>query len=382
MREIINGQENIDRHQEFFKFTPERQRLEYYTNRGYYNSNYTFIYEDDTKLCLGNEGRHVRFNNNKAWSQASPDKKGFTYDKTTKKFKFWYKSNANTFSEYEWGKILTHSGNEWLEPIFYPITSLITATMLGKVFSKKITNPVDLCKLFIKSKPWLKNSDMSPVQLHKLLVSLNSNRDPLGMFIPFFSVAKSVTPIVDTYMNGKRHRDHILTDLTNQCLALDRKLDFSWSEKRLNEYHTELTREIMQFKIDNIRDTRVEYSDLPPITNSIKLLSSEKEIFEEGTLMHHCVYTNYWSQVSNRMYFVFTYENGDVRATIGVNKHWESGKFEVQQMYQKFNQPVPEEDRARVKSIMDSDYMQEWFKNNSNEEKLLQLEDVVDFLQW
>jgi hypothetical protein len=382
MREIINGQETIDRHQEFFKFTPERQRLEYYTNRGYYNSIYTFIYEDDTKLCLGNEGRQVRFNNNKAWSQASPDKKGFTYDKTTKKFKFWYKTSANSFSEYEWGKILTHSGNEWLEPIFYPITSLITATMLGKIFSKKITNPVDLCKLFIKSKPWLKNSDMSPVQLHKLLVSLNSNRDPLGMFIPFFSVAKSVTPIVDTYMNGKRHHNHILTDLTNQCLALDKKLDFSWSEKRLNEYHDELTREIMQFKIDNIRDTRVEYSDLPPITNSIKLLSSEKEIFEEGTLMRHCVYTNYWSQVSNRMYFVFTYENGDVRATIGVNKHWESDKFEVQQMYQKFNQPVPEEDRARVKSIMNSDDMQEWFKKNSKEEKLPEMEDVVDLLQW
>lgn len=382
MREIINGQENIDRHQEFFKFTPERQRLEYYTNRGYYNSIYTFIYEDDTKLCLGNEGRTVRFNNNKAWSQASPDKKGFTYDKTTKKFKFWYKTIPNSFSEYEWSKILTHSGNEWLEPIFYPITSLITATMLGKIFSKKITNPIDLCKLFIKSKPWLKNSDMSPVQLHKLLVSLNSNRDPLGMFIPFFSVAKSVTPILDTYMDGKRYRNHIFTDLTNQCLALDRKIDFSWSEKRLNEYHTELTREIMLFKIDNIRDTRVEYTKLPGITNSIKLLSSEKEIFEEGTLMHHCVYTNYWSQVSNRMYFVFTYENGDVRATIGVNKHWDSDKFELSQMYQKFNQPVPEEDRERVRSIIDSDAMQKWFKNNSKEEKLPDTDDVVDLLQW
>ena len=135
MREIINGQESIDHHQEFFNFTPERQRLEYYTNRGRYNSNYTFMYEDDTKLCLGIEGRQVRFNNNKAWSQTSPDRKGFTYDKTTKKFKFWYKSNAKSFTEYEWGKILTHSGNEWLEPIFYPITSLITATILGKIFS-------------------------------------------------------------------------------------------------------------------------------------------------------------------------------------------------------------------------------------------------------
>jgi hypothetical protein len=382
MREIINGQENIDRHQEFFNFTPERQRLEYYTNRGRYNSNYTFMYEDDTKLCLGIEGRQVRFNNNKAWSQTSPDRKGFIYDKTTKKFKFWYKTSANSFTDYEWGKILKHSGNEWLESIFRPMGYLITATMLGKVFSKKITNPIDFCKLFIKSKPWLKNSDISPAQLHKLLVTLNSNGDTLGMFIPFFSVAKSVTPIVDMYMDGKKYRDHILTDLTNQCLALDKKIDFSWSEKRLNEYHTELTREIMLFKIDNIRDTRVEYSDLPSITNSIKLLSSEKEIFEEGTLMHHCVYTNYWSQVSNRMYFVFTYENGDVRATVGVNKHWDSDKFEVQQMYQKFNQPVPEEDRARVKSIMDSDYMQEWFKNNSKEEKLPEMEEVVDFLGW
>ena len=215
MRQIISGQENIDRHQEFFTFTPERQRIEYFTNKGAYNCAYTFMYEDDTKLCLGSEGRIVRFNNNKAWSQASPDKKGFTYDKTTKKFKFWYNSNTNSFTEYEWGKLLTHTGNEWLEPILYPIRSLLTATMYGKILSKKITNPIDLCKLFIKSKPWLKNSDISPVQLHKLLVSLNNNRDGLGMFITFFSVAKSVTPIIDSYMSGNKRHSHILHDISN-----------------------------------------------------------------------------------------------------------------------------------------------------------------------
>ena len=138
----------------------------------------------------------------------------------------------------------------------------------------------------------------------------------------------------------------------------------------------------MQFKIDNIRDTRVEYTDLPTITNSIKLLSSEKEIFEEGTLMHHCVYTNYWSQVSNRMYFVFTYENGDVRATIGVNKHWDSDKFQVNQMYQKFNGSVPETDRERVDAIMQSDAMQKWFKENGKQQDLPEMEEVVELYQW
>jgi hypothetical protein len=382
MRKIINGQESLDRHYDFFNFTPERQRLEFYTNTSAYNALYTFTYEDDTKLCLGKEARTIRFNNGKGWSQVR-DPKGFTYDKTTKKFKFWYKTVPREFTDYEWQTILQETGNEWLEQIFYPITSLVTATMLGKVFSKKITNPIDFCKLFIKSKPWLKNSDMSPAQLHKLLVTMKCNGDLLGRFIPLFSVAKSVTPLVDMYIKGDRyHQHHVVEDLTKQCLALDKKVDFSWSSKRLNEYHTELTREIMQYKIHNIRDTRVEYTKIPGITNSIKLLSSEKEIFEEGTLMHHCVYTNYWSQVSNRIYFVFTYENGDVRATVGVNKHWESDRFQVSQMYQKFNQSVPEEDRARVKSIMDSDAMQEWFEQNSKKEKLPEMEEIVDFLGW
>jgi hypothetical protein len=244
MRQIIIGQEDLDRHYNFFNFTPKRQRLEYYTNRGSYCSRYSFIYEDDTKLCLGNEGRNIRFNNSKAWSQTDKQREGFTYDKTTKKFKFWYKSVPNSFSDYTWGEVLKHTGDEWLQPIFYPIKSLMTATMFGKIFSKKITDPIELCKAFIKSKPWLKNSDMTPEMLYAFLISLNKNGDFLSSFIPFFSIAESVEPIVNDYITGLKKHSYFYTELSNRCLALDLKVDFSLSKDELRDYNDKLGEEI------------------------------------------------------------------------------------------------------------------------------------------
>jgi hypothetical protein len=243
MRKIISGQEGLDRHYEFFNFTPERQRLEFYTNAGAHNAAYTFTYEDDTKVCLGKEGRTIRFNNGKGWSQVR-DPKGFTYDKTTKKFKFWYKTVPREFTDYEWQTILKETGNEWLNQIFYPITSLVTATMLGKVFSKKITNPIEFCKLFIKSKPWLKNSDMTPEMLHAFLISLNKNGDFLSSFIPFFSIAESVEPIVNGYITGLKKHSYFYTELSNRCLALDLKVDFNLSKDELRSYNDKLGEEI------------------------------------------------------------------------------------------------------------------------------------------
>jgi hypothetical protein len=245
MRQIIIGQETVDKHSEFFTFSPKRQRLEYYINRGSYCSRYSFIYEDDTKLCLGNEGRNIRFNNGKAWSQTDKQREGFTYDKTTKKFKFWYKTIPNSFSDYTWVKIIKYTGNEWLEPIFYPIKSLMTATMFGKIFSKKITDPIELCKAFIKSKPWLKNSDMTPEMLHAFLISLNKKGDFLASFIPLFSIAKSVEPLVNGYTTGILNRHpYFYTELSNRCLALDLKVDFSLSKDELRDYNDKLGHEI------------------------------------------------------------------------------------------------------------------------------------------
>jgi len=245
MRQIIIGQENINRHNEFFTFSPKRQRLEYYTNRGTYNSRYSFIYEDNTKLCLGDEGRIIRFNNGKAWSKTDKDIHGFTYDKTTKKFKFWYKTIPNSFSDYSWNEVLKHTGNEWLESIFYPIKSLMTATMFGKIFSKKITDPIELCKAFIKSKPWLKNSDMTPEMLHTFLMKLNKDGNFLASFIPFFSIAKSAEAIVNGYITGNLNRHpYFYTELSNRCLALDLKVDFNLSKDELRSYNDKLGEEI------------------------------------------------------------------------------------------------------------------------------------------
>jgi hypothetical protein len=117
--------------------------------------------------------------------------------------------------------------------------------MFGKIFNKKITDPTELCKAFIKSKPWLKNSDMTPEMLHAFLLKLNQNSDFLSNFIPLFSIAKSVEPIVNGYITGTLNRHaYFYTELSNRCLALDLKVDFNLSKDELRDYNDKLGHEI------------------------------------------------------------------------------------------------------------------------------------------
>lgn len=251
-RQILNGLESLERHKEFFTFSPERQRMEYYLNKNWYNTNYVYLYSDDDKVCLANEIRRVRLGSTgKAWAQSDKDRRGLTYDKKTKKVKLWYNSNMYSFTQHEMDALFDHMNVNWFKDTYDVLTGLVTPTMLGKVFSGKITDVPGFCKEFIKSKPWLKNSDVTPEKLEALLVHIRvNNRVRLGAFIQAFSVAKSGRDLCDQILNGNSNKYHLIYQVIEQALALNEKIDFSKDVKEIMKLEEQFRKMILKLKLE------------------------------------------------------------------------------------------------------------------------------------
>jgi hypothetical protein len=226
--------------------------MEYYLNKNWYNTNYVYLYSDDDKVCLANEIRRVRIGTTgKAWAQSDKDRRGLTYDKKTKKVKLWYNSNMYSFSQHEMNSLFDHMEVSWFKDTYDVLTGLVTPTMLGKVFSGKITDELGFCKEFIKSKPWLKNSDVTPEKLESLLAHMRTNNMVrLGAFIQSFSVAKSGRDLCDQIINGNSNKYHLIYQVIAQALALNEKIDFSKDVEEIMKLEEQFNKMMMRLKLE------------------------------------------------------------------------------------------------------------------------------------
>lgn len=251
-RQILNGIESLNRHNEFFTFSPERQRMEYYLNKNWYNTNYTYLYSDDDKVCLANEIRRIRLGSTgKAWAQSDKDRRGLTYDKKTKKVKLWYNSTMYSFSQHEMNSLFDHMDVSWFKDTHDALAGLVTPTMLGKIFSGKITDVPGFCKEFIKSKPWLKNTDVTPEKLESLLAYIRTNNMVrLGAFIHFFSVAKSGRDLCDQIINDNTSNYYSIHQVIEQALALNEKIDFSKGVQEIMKLEKQFSKMVTKLKLE------------------------------------------------------------------------------------------------------------------------------------
>jgi len=144
----------------------------------------------------------------------------------------------------------------WFKDIYKAVNVLLTPTMLGKVLSKKITDAEQFCKEFIKSKPWLKNSDVTPQKLEEYLVYNYSNpySPSLGSLIQPLSVAESGRVLLDLVINNMYNDHYKFHQPTLLALALDKKIDFSMSISDMDELLIQLDKQMMKVKLENYAD--------------------------------------------------------------------------------------------------------------------------------
>jgi len=300
---------------------------------------------------------------------------GCTYDRATKKFKWWYGKNAIINMPNIVTDMCNYFKTEWFDNAPQGLKISTTNSTLSKVLLGKITNPRDLIKGIIKANPTMRGMNISIETMWKYCNTRAGMR--LQSLSDTLSVAKDPNHAIE-YMLDKDYLGHDLSDLIKQGQMLNRKIDFKWSKSRIAEVHTKWTKEIMDIEEEYVEKKDYDYIGELPSNGSLELITDSKELYIEGRTMSHCVFTNYADAVSNKTYFVFKFVDRDTRATLSIQKHFDKNEFVINQLYGKFNKIIDRCHHDYVEEWLARPEIQQWFKDNH---KVNSLGDPVPLVQ-
>ena len=298
---------------------------------------------------------------------------GVTYDKAKKTVKTWFgKKPKDTIVCVSY--LLDHFNIEWHNTFYLgAFNETLTQSLLQRMIRGVITNPRDYAKAILRGHKNLRETGLSAESLFKYLCSsVRLNFQPFLFYCPAF---KNPNQLVD--LITKSRLNWRVGDMVKQARILDKKIDLNWSDKRLDAEHTEWTRLIMQYEIDSVEEVDFEYPDLD-MPEGLEFIKTNREVFEEGTIMKHCLYTNYATRIKNKSYFAFRYNKGGVRATLGVETYYGNPSFN--QMFSYRNSEVAEDIKDEMKAWLKEDYVIEWFKNISTKLEVKQETEALDVL--
>ncbi len=352
--DIISNQESYDNSIEYINSSLEMQRFAYYKQKAF-PFTYATRKETDTHVYWSLTEAKPRFENNRLFYSRN-NRYGATYDKTKNDFKLWFGKPAYEIPGVLMSDIIAFFKLEWYISMSSSLQSLLNATMLKNMVKGKITNPRDYVRAYLKTSPYRK-MDVSVELFYK--VFNNGNINSPKAFRKILEHSTNVNHAIE-FLSQNSYLPHNVRDLYDQAAILDRKVNPKWSEARIKEVHAEWTREIMGIEIKSIKPHDYQYSpiDLP---EGFELILNNYELFEEGTTMKHCVYTNYEHRIRNKQYFAFRYNKDGIRATLGVDKSY-SEEATFSQMYGIGNSTIPDEHVNRAKRFINSESFQEWVK--------------------
>lgn len=424
---------------ELKKESSENQRYIFYdytsTQNSFYNDSYfpltkkyikllsktylqKFIHDDD-KICVCQFRYTPMFN--KVIFFKNECKKGLTFNKKTKKIRFWYGGNMIESSDLI-RAMLKELKHEWFfsMPCFFQ--DGLTKTLLENILSRKITNPEDYIKKWMKIslkynfhyrliKKYFETENFyfrksEDIKLPKGVTQKNENEyiekhpevkdniktDELHITrnnrFTFFSHCYNfrkelflrnikdytIEPnfSMQKILSGELSIEYIntLNDIFDQCKLLGEKINLHWSYNRLQQEHLKFTRKIASIKFVDANLKPIIYFGMPtkPKCINYEIITNEKMAFEEGTEMNNCVYTNYWNKIKNKTYFIFkvTYPE---RCTLGISKIYTKSddinfKFGIDQVYISRNRNVKPETRRILSEWVNNREMQNFFAMN------------------
>jgi len=337
---VLWGQESIDLMEKHKSDSPEKQRYDYYKNN-LYTLSYAKRKETDTHVYWSISKRTPRFENGRLF-YSNNNSQGATYDKSTKKLKIWFGKNMYAFDNKLKEDILKYFKIDWYDTLGH-YKELMNASMLQKIINGKITNHRDYIKAYLKTSPY-KNMNVSVELFYQTFKNGYRTAKASRKFLEYSTDINHALELLQGPTPS-----HILHDLYDQAAILNRRVNPKWSKKRMNEVHAEWTRDIMEIEIKSLKQVKYNYPEIS-LPEGLSFINNNYELFEEGTTMKHCVYTNYQRSIENKGYFALKYDYQGVRATVGLRK---SDKITFDQMYSIGNTKVDEEHVQRVKDWLE-----------------------------
>lgn len=250
------------------------------------------------------------------------DKVGFTLNEKGK-LSIWFGKSVQQIQSHIYS-IFQELHIDWVKQLPDNYCQFITKITLEKILNGKITNPIDFCNQLLKN--W-RVKGASPRILYNTMMA-PSKHNTSNFLVTKFTKGVSVAKNFDHYMEYLAKKINVISryseeDLEMQAIILDRKIDYTWSEKRMEDEHQKWTKEIMLLKRDNLSKEPISklkwfIDNDHLLSNHFTLLETESELFDEGNDMSHCIYTNYFNYVKRGGYVAYhvTYQGEDV--TVGI----------------------------------------------------------------
>ena len=392
----IAAKENIEK---LLTLPLEEQRVELLINSknsGNYSYTEYGVYETDEKLCFFVDTRSLVCFTTKPFIKSNRTY-GLTYNKITKKSLLWFQRKT------EWTHLkhfFKYLQLDWLLNFSQDCSNshelfqrILTNNAIGKIISGKITNPDELIKSFIS---YSLKRKISETNRKKLLRGLKSNNFPsINILVYWNRAAADFNQMLNTIIEKRAGQpnsrqmlnsswEQIVHDMVPQAIALNKKINFSWSDKRMINEHTNWTRKIMKYQTKT-KSSEDLYCNLKFPINKLKLLRNEQDVFIEGTVQIHCVYTSYFQRIKNKTYFAL--HDSMCNGTIGICQHnWKTDNthndWVVDQIYSKRDSTVAPEHHIRINEIIARKDVQEFFnicarKCNVNEMEAMEFVNLI-----
>lgn len=366
---------NIDNIKPMLDADVKIQRLQFYQNKLQTHYHHCNIKETDTHIYCSESEFELKFGKKLYLKQSK--KRGFTFDKKTNKLKMWFGIDFLKFQNYS--NILKHLGLEFI--LNEQLSGWLTKSILEKCLVGKITNPTQFCKAIIKSA----RIECSPELLRQYIKNSSHLYDNVKPWV--LKIAYTCKNLDYFLMNKHSIKRELLMDMINQANALGVKIDLKWSENRMKEEHKKWTYLLMEEEINTLEDITINYNSIDLLPN-MQVINTQKDLFREGKLMHHCVYTNYWRQVREKKYLVLHYEYNNKPITIGIGVRTWDGEPEIliDQIYSTYNSQVNSDAKLAIGNWFTKNKDQilyncfDYVPKNGINEELVQNNDMFDYI--
>lgn len=243
-------------------------------------------------------------------------------------------------------------GIDWFKDMNYSILGILfrNKTIFRRLITNRIYNEETLYKSALSCVYQLKNISWKTVRKYYEWMYGESNwlRPAYVSFADLYYFTKNIDQTIDTlYSLGDS--PGIYSDLLTSAINLDEVVDFTWSKKRIVEEHKRQTETLMSKEISAKKE--VPIYDIKGMKFPFRLLNTERDIFLEGSLMHHCLYNCYYGRINKHEYIAFHLDSPE-DCTLGI---WMcNGKPALNQIYKKYDQRVSDETRKYAEEFIES----------------------------